>query len=160
MPSSYHLQYMPLRGLCQFAPLRDRTRRDWSLLSLFLYGLAIPYVFLNDPYRGLLPYEVASTLLLAAGAAVFVLAPRRWQRLLALVVALLLAHPVLSLGIYQIFPAQTFAGPAPSFRLWETLQPVIELPVLLSLICLPALLSLLPAPAGRAPAEPGLLPGS
>jgi len=139
-------------------PLWDRARRDWTLLSFFLYGLAIPYVFLNDPYRGLAPYEVVSTLLLAAGAAVFVLGTRRWQRLLALVVALLLAHPVLSLGIYQIFPAQTFAGPDPSFRLWETLQPVIELPVLLSLICLPALLGLLPAPGSRAPALKGQQP--
>jgi hypothetical protein len=140
-------------------PLWDRARRDWTLLSLLLYGLAIPYVFLNDPYRGLGPYEVVSTLLLAAGAAVFVfLGPRRWQRLLALVVALLLAHPVLSLGVYQIFPAQTFAGPDPSFRLWETLQPVIELPVLLSLICLPALLSLLPAPGSHASALKQLQP--
>jgi hypothetical protein len=139
-------------------PLRDRTRRDWSLLSFFLYGLAIPYVLLNDPYRGLEPYEAVSTLLLAAGAAVFVLGPRRWQRLLALVVALLLAHPVLSLGIYQIFPAQTFAAPNASFRLWEALQPVMELPVLLVLICLPALLGLLPPPGSRAPALKELQP--
>jgi hypothetical protein len=130
---------------------RDRARRDWSLLSFLLYGLAIPYVFLYDAYRGLEPYEAASTLLLAAGAALFVLAPRRWQRLLALVGGLLLAQPVVSLGIYQIFPAQSFAGPDPSFRLWETLQPVIELPVLLSLICLPALLGLSPAPDSRVP---------
>jgi hypothetical protein len=134
-------------------PLRDRTRRDWSLLSFLLYGLAIPYVLMNDPYRGLAPYVAVSILLLAAGAAVFVLAPRRWQRLLALVVALLLAHPVLSLGIFQIFPAQTFATPNATFRLWETLQPVMELPVLLVLVCLPALLGVLPASGSRAPAR-------
>ena len=122
------------------------------MLSFLLYGLAIPYVVLNDPYRGLEPYEAASTLLLAAGAALFVLAPRRWQRLLALVVSLLLAHPVLSLGIYQIFPAQTFAAPNATFRLWEALQPVMELPVLLVLVCLPALLGLLTPPGSRAPA--------
>ena len=48
-------------------PLRDRTRRDWSLLSFLLYGLAIPYVLMNDPYRGLAPYVAVSILLLAAG---------------------------------------------------------------------------------------------
>jgi len=129
-------------------PLWRRARRDWSSLSFLLYGMSIPYVVLNDPYRGLEPYEAASALLLAAGAALFVLAPKRWQRLLALVAALLLAHPLLSLGIYQIFPAQTFAGPDPSFRLWETLGPVLELPVLVALVCLPALLALWPVRPG------------
>ncbi len=122
-------------------PLRQRAWRDWSSLSFLFYGMSIPYVFLNDPYRGLEPYEAASALLLAAGAALFVLAPKRWQRLLVLVSALLLAHPLLSLGIYRIFPVQTFAGPDPSFRLWETLVPVLELPVLVALVCLPALLA-------------------
>ena len=136
-------------------PLRQRARRDWSSLSFLLYGMSIPYVVLNDPYRGLEPYEAASALLLAAGAALFVLVPKRWQRLLALVGALLLAHPLLSLGIYQIFPAQTFAGPDPSFRLWETLQPVLELPVLVALVCLPALLALWPVrPGDGAPRIP------
>jgi hypothetical protein len=129
-------------------PLWRRARRDWSSLSFLLYGMAIPYVILNDPYRGLEPYEAVSALLLAAGAALFVLAPKRWQRLLALVAALLLAHPLLSLGIYQIFHAQTFAGPDPSFRLWEAIQPVLELPVLVALVCLPALLALWPVRPG------------
>jgi len=129
-------------------PLWQRARRDWSSLSFLLYGMAIPYVVLNDPYRGLEPYEAASALLLAAGAALFVLVPKRWQRVLALVAALLLAHPLLSLGIYQIFPAQTFAGPDPSFRLWEATQPVLELPVLVALVCLPALLALWPVRPG------------
>jgi hypothetical protein len=131
--------------LALFRPLRRRAWRDWSSLSFLLYGMAIPYLFLNDPYRGLEPYEAGSAVLLAAGAAVFVLAPQRRQRLLALLVALLLAHSVLSLGIYRIFPAQTFARPGPSFRLWETLQPVLELPVLVALLCLPALRALWPA---------------
>ncbi len=136
-------------------PLRRRARQDWSSLSFLLYGMSIPYVILNDPYRGLEPYEAASACLLAGGAALFVLAPRRWQRLLALVVALLLAHPLLSLGIYTIFPAQTFATPDPSFRLWETLGPVLELPVLVALVCLPALLGLWPLrPVNAAPGNP------
>jgi hypothetical protein len=101
--------------------------------------MSIPYVLNSDPYRGLEPYEATSALLLAAGAALFVLAPKRWQRLLVLVAALLLAHPLLSLGVYQIFPAQTFARTDPSSRLWETLWPVLELPVLVALVCLPAL---------------------
>ncbi len=127
----------------------QRARQDWSLLSFLVYGLSIPYVILNDPYRGLAPYELASILILAAGAALFVIAPGRRQRLLALLLAAFLAHPVLSLGIYQIFPVQEFATPVASFRVWETLQPVLDLPALVLLLCLPALLPLLPASSGQ-----------
>lgn len=49
-----------------------------------------------------------------------------------------------SVGIYLVFPAQEFATPDLSFRLWESLQPVLLLPALLILLCLPALLPYLP----------------
>jgi hypothetical protein len=115
-----------------------------------VFGLSIPYVIMNDEYhRGLAPFELASILILAAGAAIFLIVPGRWQRLLALFLAALLAHPVLSLGIYQIYPAQEFATPVLSFRVWEALQPVLDLPALAILLCLPALLPLLPASFGH-----------
>lgn len=133
-------------GLLLLSPsLRRRVGRDWSSLSFLLYGMSIPYAALHDSFRGLEPYEIAGGCLLAGGAALFVLVPRRWQRLLALTAALLLAQSLLSLGTYLVFPAQTFATPDASFRLWETLRPALELPVLLSLVCLPALLALWPA---------------
>lgn len=130
-------------------PFLQRVRKDWSLLSFFMYGLSIPYVVMNDPYRGLAPFELASIIILAAGAAFFLFVPGRWQRLLALLLATFLAHPVLSLGIYQIFPAQEFAAPILSFRVWEALQPVLDLPALAILLCLPILLPLLPALFGH-----------
>ena len=127
-------------------PFLQRVRKDWSLLSLFVYGLSIPYVIMNDPYRGLAPFELASILILAAGAALFLLVPGCWQRLLTLLLASFLAHLVLSLGIYQIYPVQEFATSTLSFRVWGSLQPVLDLPALAILLCLPALLPLLPAP--------------
>jgi hypothetical protein len=131
-------------------PFLQRVRKDWSLLSFLVFGLSIPYVIMNDEYhRGLAPFELASILILAAGAAIFLIVPGRWQRLLALFLAALLAHPVLSLGIYQIYPAQEFATPVLSFRVWEALQPVLDLPALAILLCLPALLPLLPASFGH-----------
>ena len=101
------------------------------------------------------------------------LAPKRWQRLLVLAAALLLAHPLLSLGVYQIYPVQTFPKSDLSSRLWETLWPVLELPVLVALVCLPALLALWPVrrlissctpvsssvESAAHPVEPGRAPG-
>jgi len=136
--------------LAACTPFLQRVRKDWSLLSFFVFGLSIPYVIMNDEYHhGLAPFELASILFLAAGAAIFLIAPSRWQRLLALFLAAFLAHTVLSLGIYQIYPTQVFATPALSFRVWEALQPVLDLPALAMLLCLPALLPLLPAPLDR-----------
>ena len=117
-----------------------KVRKDWTLLSFLLYGLSISYMVLNDPYRGLGPFELASSLILAVGAALYVFVPGRGKRLLLLLLAVLLAHPVLSLGIYQIFPQQTFAASVQSYRLWEALQPVLDMPALALLLCLPALL--------------------
>ncbi|MFN2197934.1 MAG: hypothetical protein ACK2UW_17575 [Anaerolineales bacterium] len=128
--------------------LLQHARQDWSLLSLFLYSLAIPYIIMNDEYRGLEPYELASLLILITGALLFVILPFRWTRLLALLTATLLALPILSAGIYVIFPEQYFANEVMSFRVWEALQPVLHLPALLIILCLPILVRQLPASFG------------
>ena len=109
------------------------------MLSFFLYTLAIRYAVINDEFHGLEPYQLVSLLILATGAGLFVVLPARWTRLLVLLAATLLALPTLSLGLYQIYPAQEFATPDISFRLWEALQPVLDLPALLIILCLPPL---------------------
>jgi hypothetical protein len=117
--------------------LLQLARKDWSLLSFCLYTLAIPYAVMNDEFHGLEPYQLVSLLILATGAALFILLPARWTRLLVLLASTLLALPTLSLGLYQIFPAQEFATTDLSFRVWEALQPVLDLPALLIILCLP-----------------------
>jgi len=135
-------------------PFLQHARQDWTLVSFFFYALAIPVVwFNNDPFRGIEPFELTGGLVLAIGAGLFLVAPNRWQRLLVLFLALLLALPVVSLGIYTVFPAQEFATPDLSFRLWESLQPVLLLPALLILLCLPALLPYLPVDRNHELAE-------
>jgi len=130
-------------------PLLQLARRDWSLLSFFVYTLTIPYVFMNsDEYQGLEPYQLISILILIAGAVFFIILPSRWTRLLMLLAATLLALTTVSLGIYQIFPVQEFATPILSFRVWEALQPVLDLPALLIILCLPLLVNRLPASYG------------
>lgn len=125
--------------------LLQLARKDWSVLSFFLYMLAIPYAVINDEFHGLEPYQLASLLILATGAGLFIVLPARWTRLLVLLAATLLALPTLSLGLYQIFPAQEFATPDSSFRLWEALHPVLDLPALLIILCLPPLVRFLPS---------------
>jgi hypothetical protein len=129
-------------------PLLQLARKDWSLLSFFVYTLAFPYVIMNDEFQGLEPYQLASLLILTTGAVFFILLPSRWTRLLVLLAATLLALPTVSLGLYQIFPAQEFAASILSFRVWEALHPVLDLPALLIILCLPLLVHRLPASYG------------
>lgn len=130
-------------------PLLALARRDWSLLSFFAYTLTIPYVLINrDEYLGLEPYQLISILILITGVVFFIILPYRWTRLLVLLGATLFSLTSLSLGIYQIFPAQDFASTILSFRVWEALQPVLDLPALLIILCLPLLVHRLPASFG------------
>lgn len=130
-------------------PLLQLVRKDWSLLSFFMYPLAIPYIILNgDEFQGLEPYQLISILILIAGAVFFVILPVRWTRLLVLLASTFLALTTVSLGLYQIFPIQEFATPIVSFRVWEAFQPVLNLPALLIILCLPLLLHRLPASYG------------
>ena len=138
-----------LMALLALSPqLLQLARKDWSLLSFFVYSFAIRYTFMYDEFHGLEPYQLVSILILAAGAGLFIILPARWARLLALLAAVLLALPLVSLGLYRIFPAQAFAAPVFSFRVWEALQPVLDLPALLAILCLPLLVRRLPASYG------------
>jgi hypothetical protein len=141
--------FMMMILLALSKPLLQLARKDWSLLSFFGYTLAIPYVIMNDEFQGLEPYQLTSILILAAGSVFFIILPARWIRLLALLAATLLALTTVSLGLYQIFPAQSFAASVLSFRVWEALHPVLNLPALLAILCLPWLVQRLPAYFGN-----------
>jgi len=129
-----------------------RVQKEWTLLSFLLYGIAILPVLGNDEFHSVEGYEAASLLILASGAGLYLTAPRRWQRVLALVVPAILSAAVMSLGLYQTFPAQSWANPADdSFRLWEALQPVLYLSPLPVVLILAALAPRLPFCRGQEP---------
>jgi len=133
---------------------RARVQQEWTLLSFLLYGIAIAPVLGNDEFHWVEGYEAASLLILAVGAGLYLAASKRWQRVLALVVPAILSPAVMSLGLYQTFPAQSWANPADvSFRLWEALQPVLYLSPLPILLLLAALAPRLPWSGGREPAS-------
>ena len=142
-------------GLLRIVPgFHTRVRQEWTLLSFLLYGIAIMPVLGNDEFHGVGGYQTASLLALALGAGLYLAAPKRWQRVLALVGPAVLSPAVMSLGLYQTFPAQPWADPANvSFRLWEALQPVLYLSPLPILLLLAALAPRLPGSGRREPAS-------
>jgi hypothetical protein len=125
-------------------PFRERVKQDGLLLSLLVYGMAIPLLVLYDEYQGRGPYELAGALILIASAALFLVLRSRRLRALVLALAVLLSASILSYGLYRIFPDQYFAEEVAPFRVWEAVQPLLEIPALLVLLCLPLSLSRLP----------------
>lgn len=138
-----------------FPKFRARVQKEWTLLSFLLYGLAILPVMGNDEFHGVAGYEAASLLILLAGALLYLIATRRWQRALVLVAPAVLSPIVMSLGLYQAFPAQSWAtGDIVPFRLWEALQPVLYQAHLPFLLLLAALAPRLPWMQGHPPPAP------
>jgi hypothetical protein len=133
-------------GLLRIVPaFLARVQQEWTLLSFLLYGMAIVPVLGNDEFRGVEGYEIVSLLILALGAGLYLTAPGRWQRILALVIPAILSPAVMSLGLYQTFPAQSWVDTSTvPFRLWEALQPVLYLSPLPILLILAALAPRLP----------------
>jgi len=144
-----------LAGLLRAVPtFHQRVRKEWTLLSFLLYGMAIAPVFVSDEFRYVEGYQIASLVALAAGAGLYLAAKRRWQRILALIVPVVLAEALMSFGMYQVYPQHDWANLVnQSARLWESIQPLLNpLPVLL---LLPALAPSLPWGGDQLPVPTG-----
>ncbi len=103
---------------------RRWVRRDWTQLSFFLYGLAIPPMFMNDAYHYLAIYQGAAMLVLAAGAGVYLKTAGRWRRVLALVAAVLISQALAMVALYQSFPLEKWSAMhGPLDRIWEAILP-------------------------------------
>ncbi len=126
-----------------------RIRRDWSLLSFLFYGLAFLPILLQDEYRGLELFQVASLTTLAGGALAYLRQDRPGRRLLVLLAGLVLAMVILSLGIYRLYPLQAWAAHTTFPRWWEAAGPLMEGVALAVVLTLPAALKLLPAGGAR-----------
>lgn len=125
-------------------PFYRRVRQDWSLLSFLFLGVAIPPFIMNDPYQHLAPFEIAALLTLAIGAWIFLKWCTPWQRLETLVLALTLATGIYAMGIYIAYPLEDWAQFSSFPRWWEAIYPLLGVPAILVLICLPAILALFP----------------
>ena len=138
-------------GLLRLVPgFHQQVRLEWTLLSFLLYGIAILPVVANDEYAGMGMYQTASLLVLITGMLIYLMASKRWQRALALVIAAVISPIVISMGLYQTFPMQPWADPMNvSFRIWEALQPVLYLAPLPILLILAAVAPQLPLSKGQ-----------
>ncbi len=131
-------------GLLGLIPnFRERIRKDWTVLSFLLYGTAIMPLFMNDEFTHLWGYQIVSLLILALGAALYLKASHRWQRVWVLLIPVVLSQVIFALGLYQTYPLESWINQVdPTQRIWEALQPISDpLPFL---ILLPALAPLGP----------------
>jgi hypothetical protein len=119
---------------------RQRLRQDWTLLPFLLYSTRLLAPVYADAYRGLEPYQLVFTLVIAAGAWFYLRTSRLLNRMALLLVATLLSGLVLALGIYLIYPVQTWVIEAiTSFpRWWEGLYPLLSMLAALAVLYLMA----------------------
>jgi len=131
-------------------PLRPfylRIQDDWTLLSFGLYGaamMALSLVF--DDYSNEEPYVIVASLILAAGAWVYLRSTRPWQRSLALLTGVTLAMAVAAIGKGILYSSPDW--PYPRAITWQTevLSTVFGWAWLAIVILAPSLLVLLPRP--------------
>ena len=88
----YILIFLPILLLCagvlvltalspDLRPIFQEVREDWSLVSYLLYGLSLFIIVLNDEYRGLGTYQLASLTILFIGAFLYLSPASSWLRL-------------------------------------------------------------------------------
>mgnify|MGYP001826078910 CR=1 FL=1 len=132
-------------------PFYFRIRDDWTLVSFGLYGatvLAVNMAFEDYPHPHKQLYIVVASLILVAGAWVYMRSAHLWQRSLALVAGITLAMAVAATGKAILYAnAQLWPRVARGFT-WqsEVLFTVIFWGWLVAMLMAPALLRLLPHP--------------
>ncbi len=118
----------------------QRLGWDWTALPFLLYATNLMDPFYADPYRGLEPYQLLFTLVLAGGAWLYLRVSRLRERLAVLLVATLLSGLVLALGIYLIYPFQSWVDDVVHDfpRWWEGMLPLLNALVMLAFLYLTA----------------------
>jgi hypothetical protein len=127
-------------------PFYRSIRDDWTLLSFGLYGAALVGLLLTfDDYPYDEPYTIVASLILAAGAWIYLRNTRSWRRFLALFTGLTLSMAVAATGKGIIY---TTSWPGLRLFTWQTevASTVIFWGWLVVVILTPALLTLLPRP--------------
>lgn len=135
-------------------PLYRQVRQDWSLLSLLLYPLALIPILTQDEYKGLGPYALASLATLGGGVWAYYRQAHPPLRVPVLLAALALAMMELGLGIYLLYPQQTWAAHTTFPRWWEAINPLMYGIALMVLLVAPAMLTLLPSSTGKSNIAP------
>jgi hypothetical protein len=154
--------WMVLLGLTAFTvliaavcrPLRPfylRLRDDWTLLSFGLYGatlMAVNMAFEDYPHPHRQLYIFVASLILVAGAWVYLRSAHLWQRALALFGGITLSMAVAAMGKAILYANPLLWHPAARGFTWqsEVLCTVFLWGWLGAVVMAPALLALLPRP--------------
>ena len=151
-----------LLGIAAFAvliaatwrPLRPfylRIRDDWTLLSFGLYGatvMAVHMAFDDYPHPHKQLYIFVASLILVAGAWVYLRSAHLWQRALALFCGITLSMAVAATGKAILYANPLLWHPAAHSFTWqsEVLCTVFLWGWLVAVVMAPTLLELLPHP--------------
>jgi hypothetical protein len=132
-------------------PFYRRIRDDWTLLSFGLYGATLMGLFVTfDDYPYDEPYVIVASLILAAGAWVYLRSAHIWKRFLALFAGVTLSMAVAAMGKGIIYIGPNWPGRRlftwqtevmSTVILWGWLVALISAPVLLGLFRLDTSLS-------------------
>jgi hypothetical protein len=141
-------------------PLRPfylRLRDDWTLLSFGLYGamvMAVNMAFEDYPHPHKQLYIFVASLILVAGAWVYLRSAHLWQRSLALFAGITLSMAVAATGKAILYANPLLWPPAARGFTWqsEVLCTVFLWGWLAAVVMAPALLRLLPHPDKSLPA--------
>lgn len=127
------------RILPALRPFGNLLRQEWTLLPFLFYttNLITPLVA-ADGYSGLEVSQLLFVLILAVGTWLYLRVSQPTVRMGILLGATLLAGLTLALGIYLVYPNQSWVnGVSGNFpRWWETLVPLLETTVRLGVLCL------------------------
>lgn len=133
-------------------PFYRRLRDDWTLLSFSLYGASVVAVYIAfedypHPHKQL--YIFAASLILVAGAWVYLRSAHLWQRALALFAGMTLAMAVAATGKAILYANPLLWPPEARGFTWqsEVLCTVFLWGWLVAVVMAPALLELFPRPA-------------
>lgn len=102
-------------------PLHNELSRDWTLLSLSLYGVMPLALFMAyDDHVNEEPYELAALLVSAAGAWIYLHKSQPLQKALTLLACITVVMALIIIGKWMIVPSQPWAGSLSASALEQT----------------------------------------
>ena len=128
----------------------ENTKKDWTLLSFFLYGgIIFDIILVFDEYQGDEPWMVAAWSCLGIGCWLYLRAPDQKQRLIILLVGATLAMWIVAIGKWVLVPSQNWSPwfeshPTDETRWFESLSMIANWLCLMAAMLVPALMNLVP----------------
>lgn len=124
------------------------TRKDWTLLSFFLYGgIILDTILVFDEYQGDEPWMLAAFLCLGIGCWLYLRAPGQKQRFIILLTGATLAMWIVAVGKWVLVPSQNWgpwfeSHPTDETRWFESLSMIANWLCLMVAMLVPPLINM------------------